>query len=176
MTRPAESGHITIVTDDCLGRHCCAKIGLNAAVCFKPRCGSPFRRCAGSARARCWPLEAVQSPPISRSVEWPRTCAGGTALRRNSASTAHCDGARKNTRIGAPPGRAISARPPQVHARVAVPTWRGCDRTDVRDVGSSRSTRKQRLIAYCYQVRPVVPDYAPNQLPHHSPLPRDART
>ena len=152
----SEAAGTTIVTVDCLGRDRRAETGLNAAGRFKPRCGWAYRQQTGSAQARFRLVGAAQSPPISRSAEWPRACARGTALRCSSASTARCDGVQENTRIGDRPRRAISARPPRVHARVAVPTWRGCIGSRFTMWDRVGSTRKQRLTAHCYPLSRVT--------------------
>ena len=149
-----------------------AEIGIARVGRFKRRCGWSYRQQTWSAQARFRLVWPAQSPPISRSAEWPRACARGTALRCNSASTARCGGAQENARSGDLPSRAISARPPRVHARIAVPTWRGRIGSRFTMWDRVGSTRKQRLTAHCY---PLSRDYAPNHRPYHSPLPRQAR-
>ena len=52
--------------------------------------------------------------------------------------------------------RAISARPPRVHARVAVPTWRGCIGSRFTMWDRVGSTRKQRLTAHCYPLSRIT--------------------
>jgi hypothetical protein len=124
--------------------------GRDGAPGLKRRCGLRFRRQDGRAQTRLRRLGTTRSPPISRSAEWPRAGARGIALRCSSAATARCDGVRENARIGARPGRAISARPPQVHAPMAVSTWRGCIGSLFAMCDCVGSTRKQRLTAYGY--------------------------
>ena len=115
---------------------------------FKPRCGWTGRQPAGSAQARFRLHGAGQSQPIFRSAKWSRACARETALRCNSAATARCDKAPENTRVGARPRRAISARPPGAHVRVAVPAWKGAIRSLFTIWVGVGSTRKQQPTAH----------------------------
>jgi hypothetical protein len=119
---------------------------------FKRRCGSRYRRQGGRARTRLRRAGTPRSPSISRSAQWPHAAARGIVLHCSSAATARCDGVRENTHIGARPGGAISARPPRVHAPVAVPTWRGCIDRCSRCVIVSGARARQRLTAYGYRL------------------------
>ena len=133
-----------------------AEIGIRRVGRFKRRCGWSYRQQTWSAQARFRLVWPAQSPPISRSAEWPRAYARGTALRCNSASTARCGGAQENARSGDLPSRAISARPPRVHARIAVPTWRGRIGSRFTMWDRVGSTRKQRLTAHCYPLSGIT--------------------
>ena len=157
MARPVESGR----PHNCHGRPSWPVAGAPRSEYarvgrFKRRCGWSYRQQTWSAQARFRLVWPAQSPPISRSAEWPRAYARGTAHRCNSASTARCGVAQENARSGDLPGRAISARPPRVHARIAVPTWRGRIGSRFTMWDRVGSTRKQRLTAHCYPLSGIT--------------------